>query len=79
MALESQPQKNKYGHGVFGDVSSIIKEMEIDHPNSTFDFQFQFPPIAVSLPQLSSMLPSVQILYYLYPLCMFPVSEFSGL
>eukprot|EP00256_Glycine_max_P036025 XP_006582923.1 uncharacterized protein LOC100795558 isoform X2 [Glycine max] len=46
MALESQPQKNKYGHGVFGDVSSIIKEMEIDHPNSTFDFQFQFPPIA---------------------------------
>ncbi|KAG5000964.1 hypothetical protein JHK87_022036 [Glycine soja] len=44
MALESQPQKNKYGHGVFGDVYSIIKEMEIDHHNnSTFDFQF--PPI----------------------------------
>ena len=47
MALESQPQKNKYGHGVFGDVYSIIKEMEIDHHNnSTFDFQF--PPITVS-------------------------------
>ncbi|TKY64706.1 mitochondrial adenine nucleotide transporter BTL1 [Spatholobus suberectus] len=45
MASESQSQKNKYGHGVFGDVYSIIKETEIDHHNPTFDFQFQLPPV----------------------------------
>ncbi|CAJ1951488.1 unnamed protein product [Sphenostylis stenocarpa] len=36
---------NKYGHGVFGDVYSIIKDMEIDHHNSTLDFQFRLPPL----------------------------------
>ncbi|KAJ1429255.1 hypothetical protein SESBI_08611 [Sesbania bispinosa] len=42
MALE----KKNYGHGVFGDVYSIMKEIEMEPPNSTFDFRFQLPHLA---------------------------------
>jgi len=45
-------KNNKYGHGVFGDVYTIIKDMQADHQNSTFDFQFRLPPVTVTYPPL---------------------------
>ncbi|KOM27210.1 hypothetical protein LR48_Vigan406s002000 [Vigna angularis] len=36
---------NKHGHGVFGDVYTITKDMHADHHNPSFDFQFRLPPL----------------------------------
>ncbi|WVZ25506.1 hypothetical protein V8G54_004050 [Vigna mungo] len=36
---------NKHGHGVFGDVYTITKDMHADHHNPSFDFHFRLPPL----------------------------------
>ncbi|XP_027905550.1 probable mitochondrial adenine nucleotide transporter BTL1 [Vigna unguiculata] len=41
----SQPHSNKHGHGVFGDVYTITKDMHTDHHNPSFDFQIRLPPL----------------------------------
>jgi len=78
----SHPHSNKHGHGVFGDVYTITKDMHTDHHNPSFDFQIRLPPLPVTVPPIS-VIPLVMPTFCLFKFfflcfCVFPFQNFLG-
>lgn len=70
---------NKHGHGVFGDVYTITKDMHADHHNPSFDFQFRLPPLPVTFPSsFCSPFRDAHLLFVLYFFYLFTVSPFQN-